>query len=277
MTPPAEHSADCNPRPLVEALKRTLRLQGITYAQLAPRLGLSEASIKRLFSQGRFSLRQVLQICAVLGVELGELARSSDARAEQPRELSMSQERALADDPRLLLLFHLLCAGWKLPELSREYGFEGSARTLLLARLDRLGLIELLAGDRVRLKVARDFSWRAQGPVRRRYGAQVLQEFMLSRFADERSLLRFEARELSEASIQVIRRKAERLALEVAELAELDAALPESRKRSLGVAVAMRPWVFSLASALKTEAANLRTRSGKEPATGKRIPARRTQ
>lgn len=77
---------------------------------------------------------------------------------------------------------------------------------------------------------------------------------MLDRFAGERSLLRFEARELSEASIQVIRRKLERLALEVAELAELDAGLPESRKRSMGVAVAMRPWVFSLMSALETVA-----------------------
>ena len=251
---PSPSPSPCNPRPLVDALKRALRREGITYAQLAPRLGLSEASIKRLFSQGRFSLQQVLQVCEVLGIELGELARGSQARAEHARELSMAQERALAEEPRLLLLFHLLCAGWSLPALAREFGISGSERTLLLARLDRLGLIELQPRDRVRLQVPRDFSWRSNGPVRRRYGAQVLQEFMLDRFAGERSLLRFEARELSEASIQVIRRKLERLALEVAELAELDAGLPESRKRSMGVAVAMRPWVFSLVGALKAVA-----------------------
>lgn len=243
--------AASNPRPLIDALKRALRRDGVTYAQLAPRLGLTEASIKRLFSQGRFSLQQVLQVCDVLGIELSELARSNHGRAEQARELSMAQERALAEEPRMLLLFHLLCAGWTVPALGREFGIVGSERTLLLARLDRLGLIELQPRDRIRLRVPRDFSWRSNGPVRRRYGAQVLQEFMLDRFAGERSLLRFEARELSEASIQVIRRKLERLALEVAELAELDASLPESRKRSMGVAVAMRPWVFSLASALK--------------------------
>jgi hypothetical protein len=137
--------------------------------------------------------------------------------------------------------------------MEREYGFRGTDRTLLLAQLDRLKLIDLLPGDRVRLRVARDFRWRSQGPVRRRYGAKVLQEFLLDRFAGERSLLRFEVRELCESSIQVIRRKLERIAHEVAELAELDASLPSERKRSVGVAVAMRPWVFSIADALKRE------------------------
>ncbi|MFN7782452.1 MAG: helix-turn-helix domain-containing protein [Lysobacterales bacterium] len=255
MTSTRAEAAPCNPRPLIDALKRALRREGITYARLAPRLGLTEASIKRLFSQGRFSLQQVLQICDVLGVELSELARGSHTRAEEARELSLAQERALAEEPRLLLLFHLLCSGWTAAALGREFGIDGSERTLLLARLDRLGLIELQPRDRVRLRVPRDFRWRSHGPVRRRYGAQVLQEFMLDRFGGERSLLRFEARELSEASIQVLRRKLERLALEVAELAELDAGLPESRKRSMGVAVAMRPWVFSLAAALKASVA----------------------
>jgi transcriptional regulator with XRE-family HTH domain len=245
---------DALARPVVEALKRGLRREGITYAALARRIGLSEASVKRLFSQRRFSLHQTLQICSVLGTDIGELSRGTRARAEAARELSVAQERALADEPRLLLLFHLLMAGWSLAEMETTYGYQGSARTVLLAQLDRLKLIELLPGDRVRLRVARDFSWRSQGPLRRRYGAQVLQEFLLDRFVGERTLLRFEVRELSESSIQVIRRKLDRLAFEVAELAELDASLPRERKRSVGVAVAMRPWVFSLADALKSTA-----------------------
>jgi len=248
-------------RPLIDNLKRALRREGITYAQLAKALRLSEASIKRLFSQGRFSLHQVLAICDVLGTTLGDVARSTDARAEGVPELAVAQERALAEDVRLLLLFHLLVAGWSAADVAREYGIAGTERTLLLARLDRLKLIELLPGDRVRLRVARDFRWRANGPVRRRYGAQVLQEFLLDRFVGERALLRFEVRELSDASIQVLRRKLERTAHDVAELAELDASLPAERKRSVGVAVAMRPWVFSLAQALQD--AMGRTRSGR--------------
>ena len=236
---------------LVDALKRRLRQEGITYAQLGERIGLSEPSVKRLFSRGRFSLQQLLACCSALDTELGALCQSRQARAAESRELSVAQEKALAADPRLLLLFHLLVQGWKLADIAREYGFRGPDRTLLLAQLDRLGLIELLPQDRLRLRVPRDFRWRTQGPVRRRYGAAVLQEFLLDRFQGERALLRFEVRELSEASLQVVRRKLEKLAQEVAELAELDAFLPVERKYSVGVAMAMRPWVFSVAAALK--------------------------
>ena len=242
---------DSEQRALIEALKRRLRQEGVTYAQLGERIGLSEPSIKRLFSQGRFSLQQLLTCCAALDIDLATLCQSRQARAAESRELSVAQEKALADDPRLLLLFHLLVQGWKLPDIARDYGFRGTDRTLLLAQLDRLALIELLPGDRIRLRVPRDFRWRGRGPVRRRYGLAVLQEFLLDRFHGERALLRFEVRELSEASLQVLRRKMEKLAQEVSELAELDALLPVERKHSVGAAMALRPWVFSVATALK--------------------------
>ena len=166
-----------NPWPLIDAMKRGLRREGITYAQLAQRLQLSEASIKRLFSRGRFTLQQVLAVCEAIGTDLAELGRSAQNRAEAIRQLSVAQERALAGDPRLLLLFHLLMAGWSLADIGREYALQGTERTLLLARLERLGQIELLPRDRVRLRIARDFFWRSNGPVRRRYGAQALREF----------------------------------------------------------------------------------------------------
>lgn len=97
----------------------------------------------------------------------------------------------------------------------------------------------------------RDFAWRSDRPVRRRYGPEVLREFLLDRFRGERALLRFEVRELSEASLHLLRCKLEKLAHEAAELAELDAALPCERRISTGIAVAIRPWVYSLATALK--------------------------
>nr|WP_282452960.1 DUF6471 domain-containing protein [Lysobacter sp. CAU 1642] len=252
---------------MVEALKRRLRQEGLTYAQLGERIGLSEPSVKRLFSRGRFSLQQLLACCSALDIELGALCQSRQARAAELRELSVSQEKALAADPRLLLCFHLLVQGWTLSDMARQYGFRGTDRTLLLARLDQLGLIELLPQDRIRLRVPRDFRWRTQGPVRRRYGAAVLQEFLLDRFQGERALLRFEVRELSEASLQVVRRKMEKLAQEVSELAELDAFLPVERKHSVGVAMALRPWVFSVATALRqaTEDSDVRATPARRP------------
>ncbi|MCY7313627.1 MAG: helix-turn-helix transcriptional regulator, partial [Pseudoxanthomonas sp.] len=51
---------------LIDALKRTLRAQGITYRDLALRLKLSEASVKRMFSQRAMTLQRLEQVCEVL-------------------------------------------------------------------------------------------------------------------------------------------------------------------------------------------------------------------
>jgi transcriptional regulator with XRE-family HTH domain len=243
-----------SPRPLIDALKRALRRQGLTYAEVAKRMRLSEASIKRLLSRGRMSLEQLLQLAAIAGTDLAELTRQAGVDRQAPRQLSLEQERALAEDSRLLMLFHLLVAGRSVAGIAREFALRGPECTQLLAKLDRLALIEWLPQDRVRLRVARDFSWRSDGPIRRRYGAQVLREFLRDRFDGDQALLRFEVRELSDASVDVIRRRLQRLASEIADMAELDAELPNERKHSVGVALALRPWVFSIAEALKLKA-----------------------
>jgi transcriptional regulator with XRE-family HTH domain len=249
----AEHTPPGNPGPVIDALKRALRRQGLTYAVVAARMRLSEASIKRMLSRGRLTLEQLLQIAEIANTDLAELTRLASRDKNAARHLSIEQEHALASDERLLLLFHLLMAGRSVKEVAREFKFPAAERTLLLTRLDRIGLIELLPADHVRMRVTQDFSWRTDGPVRRRYGPQVLREFLDDRFDGERTLLRFEVRELSEASIDVVRRKLHRLATEITELAELDADLPSERRHSVGVALALRPWVFSIAEALKAK------------------------
>lgn len=248
-----EHIPSANPAPVIDALKLVLQRQGLTYAVVAARMRLSEATIKRMFSRGRLTFEQLLQIAEIANTDLAELSRLARGDRHAARQLTVEQEHALASDARLLLLFHLLMAGRSVRQVSRELSIPGTERTLLLTRLDRIGLIELLPSDHVRLRVAPNFSWRTDGPVRRRYGAQVLREFLHDRFDGDRTLLRFEVRELSEASIDVVRRKLHRLATEITELAELDADLPAERKHSVGVALALRPWVFSIAETLKAK------------------------
>ena len=94
--------------PFVDALKQSLRARGMTYADLARRLGLSEPTVKRMFSRGTFTLARIEQILRVLDLELYEVARMSRGRAPRPVELSLEQETALARDERLLSVFWLV-------------------------------------------------------------------------------------------------------------------------------------------------------------------------
>lgn len=48
---------------IIEALKKTLKLHGKTYADVACHLKLSEASVKRLFAQNSMTLQRLEAIC----------------------------------------------------------------------------------------------------------------------------------------------------------------------------------------------------------------------
>lgn len=236
---------------ITTALKKCLKSRGMTYAQLGPELSLSEASVKRLFSQGTFTLERLEQICQILQVDFYELARMARTQAERSSELSLEQESALADDPMLLTMFFLVLNGWTLTEICRDYVISETEGIRLLAKLDRLKVIELQVKNRVKLLTQRNFAWRPDGPIRQLHQARVLAEFFASRFTQKSEKLRFEVKELSAASLAVMQRKIERLAAEFNELAEIDASLPPSEHQSVGITLAIRPWVFSIVSALR--------------------------
>jgi len=235
----------------VEALKKSVRTRGLTYAELARRIGLSEASVKRMFSRGSFTLARIEQILRALELELYDVARISRGESRGPAELALEQEAVLARDERLLSVFWLLLNDWRFEEILQQFSISRSELTLTFARLARAGLIKWGPGERARLKVPRDFQWRAGGPVKRAYGARVMAEFLKGRFDGPLEMLRFEAKELSGESAAVVRRKLERLAAEFNELAEVDASLPARRRTAAAILVALRPWEFSVVNALK--------------------------
>lgn len=237
--------------PFVAALKKTVRSHGLTYRELARKLGLSEPTVKRMFSRGAFTLARIEQILRALDLDLYDVARMSRGRTAASVELNLDQENVLARDERLLSVFWLVLNEWTFAEILEAYAITKPELTLAFARLARVRLIDWGPGERARLLVGRDFRWRAAGPVKKAYGNRVMQELLKGRFEGPAELLRFEARDLSEESAAVVRRRLERLAAEFNELAEVDASLPARKRNGFGLLVACRPWQFSAMIALK--------------------------
>jgi transcriptional regulator with XRE-family HTH domain len=236
---------------VTDALKRCLKSRGMTYATLARAVGLSEASVKRLFSSGGFTMKRIEQICRVLDIDLYELARLARSEAASVADLTLKQEQALAESPRLLLVFHLLLGDWRAKDIVAEYSVSHTECVRLMLELDRLRLIDLRPGDEVRLRTARHVNWRRDGPIRRAYQDKVLDEFFGVGFDRAGETLRFEAKELSQASREVLRRKLERLVQEFNELAEIDSGLKPEERDSVGLVIGMRPYVLSLFTRMK--------------------------
>jgi transcriptional regulator with XRE-family HTH domain len=235
---------------LLDTLKKLLKAQGLTYAEIAPRIGLSEASVKRLFSARTFTLARLEAFCRLLDIDFFDLAKLARGRADDVREMSERQEAALAHDAKLLGVLYLLLSDWTVADISAGYELTQPELTRLLVRLDRLQLIELLPHDRVRLKVPKLLRLQPGGPIHRAHGKRVVDEFIAAEFDRVGGHFRFEYRELSKASSAVMHRRLERLTAEFLEIAELDGTMPSRQRETIGLLLAMRPWALSLVTGL---------------------------
>lgn len=236
---------------LVEALKKLLKSRGTTYRHLAEAIGLSEPSIKRLFSEKTFTLQRLEQICAVLEIDFFELAKLARGATASVNEMTVAQETLLAADSQLLGVFYLLFNDWQPDEIHKRYLLAKPEVLRLILKLEKLGLIDVLPHDKVRLRVPKTLRLRRDGPIRRAHGKSVVASFIQGEFDAMGGLFRFEVRELSKASMALVQRRLERLAAEFNEMAELDSYLPPDQRETIGMALGVRPYVVSWAMGLK--------------------------
>lgn len=247
---------------LVAALKRHLKAREITYPGLARGLGLSLPTIKRMFSGRALTLQRLDAVCEFLGIDLADLTAQARTSDSLPHRLDRAQEKALAEDPQLLALLQYLLNEWTVEHILERLEIAPAECVQRLARLDRLGIIELHPGNRVRLLVARTIDWQPDGPVRERYGGDVIRELMLNPFSGEGEAIRYAFREVSAASHHLMLRRLQRLADDFEELADMDSTLPLSGRHAIGFVIALRPWQFSLMDAIPPKARGAATRPG---------------
>ena len=239
---------------IVHALKVCLRARGLTYGELAQQIGVSEPTVKRMFSRGTFTLARIEQILGALELDFQELARLAQDGSQRPAELTHDQELALAQDERVFSVFWLIQNEWSFAEILAAFAITRAELTSAYARLERLKLIRWGPRERARLLVRRDFRWRDGGPVKKTYGPRIMSEFLDARFKAPLEFLRFESRVMSPESAAVLKRKLERLVMEYNELAEVDSSVPSGRRVGVALLTACRPWEFSIVHQLKRRA-----------------------
>ncbi|HLA35515.1 MAG TPA: helix-turn-helix domain-containing protein [Rhodocyclaceae bacterium] len=227
---------------LIATVKRQLRLQGLNYRDVAAALKLSEASVKRLFSAGSFSLERLAEVAALLGYTVAELAQEAAAGAPLLHTLSELQEEELASDTKLLLVAACALNHWGYADILRTYRLTEAECLERLLRLDRLRLIDLLPGNRIRLRVARNFDWLPHGPIRRYFHERGQSDFLNSRFTQDGEALAFVHGMLGDDAVALMQNEIRRLRKRFSDLHEEATALPFEQRHGTGVLLAMREW-----------------------------------
>jgi len=173
---------------IIDTLKRQLKVRGITYRGLADRLDLSESAVKHMFSTGNFSLRRLDDVCAVLELDIGDLVNISESQEPKIEQLSEENEQEIVGDTRLLLVAYCLINYWTFDEIIQRYDISLAECLKYLRKLDRMKVIELQPGDRVRLLIANNFSWRKNGAIEKFFRSRVQSEFFSHHFQDDDSV-----------------------------------------------------------------------------------------
>ncbi len=232
---------------LVDTLKRALKAQGLSYTDVANGLNLSEASVKRLFSQSSFSLARLDKICQLMGMEISDLvAQMHSFSATLVTELSSKQEQEIAADTGLLLVTVCVLNRWTMTQLMEHYHLSEHQCIHYLAVLDRLQLIDLLPDNRVKLRVAANFKWIDNGPIQKFFQHRLASDFFNSNFTLQDEQLIVINGMLSTEAMAVFHRKLIQLAREFDTLNQNDASLSLSHRSGTTVVLAMRNWPFGL-------------------------------
>ncbi len=233
-------------RELIKTLKKALKVQGKTYADVAVELGLTEASVKRLFSKQSFSLERLDRVCHLLEMEITDLVQLMNEQQQRLQQLTIEQEKEITDDVTLTLIAVCVLNRWTFEDIVSFYNITETECVRHLAKLDRLRVIELLPKNHIRLLVAPNFSWRENGPIQAFFQKKISQEFFNTRFsADDECLIVLNGM-LSSQSNAEFQRKLKRLARDFDVLNDDDAALNLHQRQGATLVLALRGWQYGL-------------------------------
>jgi transcriptional regulator with XRE-family HTH domain len=227
---------------LVATIKRQLKAQGLTYREVGRALKLSEASVKRIFASERFTVTRLAQVSQLLGFTLAELLQESTSSLPPLETLTREQETQLISDDQLLLVAVCSLNHWSLSDITDVYQITKTDAVKRLRILDRMGIIELLPGDRIRRRAKRDFDWIPNGPIRSYFEKQGLSDFLKGPFDPEDESLDFAHGMLTASAQSELKLELRRLRSKLVTLHEQSIPAPLSEKDGIGLLLAIRQW-----------------------------------
>jgi transcriptional regulator with XRE-family HTH domain len=227
---------------LVDTLKRLLKARGITYADLAGRIGMSEASVKRMFSLKNFTLQRLDDILSASGIGFDELS-AAQAGPTLISQLTLAQEREIIGDARLLVVAVSSMNHIGFDDIVRFYDMSGAEVTKYLLRLDKIGFLELLPNNRVKLLIARTFGWIPNGPIQSYFRTEAAADYLDSRFDGEHEVMRLVNVMLSRQSGAALLERLKQVADEFALQHQHETRLPLDQRHAISFILAARPWV----------------------------------
>ena len=231
---------------LVDAIKVKLKHQNITYKVLSTKLDVSESTIKQMFASGSFTLKRLDNICEILDTDLNALLELSESVENKLTVLSAEQEQVLIEDRKLLMVAYCLINHWSIDDVLERYELNEQEAVIILAKLDKMRLIELLPNNRVRMLMANNFHWQVNGPIEKYFRAQVQTEFFDTTFDNDGELRVIKNGMLTKKGQLDLHNRLKMIDNLFDEMSLQERRLPLSDKEGITMILAIRSWQLSI-------------------------------
>ncbi len=212
---------------LFEVIRHAMKSQHLTYTDLGTRLGLSEATIKRLFQDKDCKLSRLLEICDELDISVTDVIDKARRPRQDNNTLPEAIEEILANNPPLFQFLVLILDDVPISDIKQYYNLDQADIILYARDLEKLGLTEKEMNGQIRLKNNEPIKFRHRGPLHRMIMQKNTDFFkdIMDRNANEDDILITVSRKMQKETAGLIRKELADLRNRIHTLAAQDQSL----------------------------------------------------
>jgi len=138
---------------ITSALKTALKSRGYTYRQVAVKIGVSEKTVKRLFSEKDCSLTRLTQVCDAINLSVYDLLDFAKHYSKPSVRLTDEQQKFLGAHPQHMAFLFFLTVGYTATQIQEKYVLSELSLFRYLRDLDKQGFLDLAENNRYHMKV----------------------------------------------------------------------------------------------------------------------------
>jgi len=143
-------------------------------------------------------------------------------------------------DQSFLLLTVCVLNHWSVEDIVKVYAL--SDVETYLPELQAMDVISVLPGNRIRLRIARDFVWIPDGPIQQFFRREGLSDFLNDPFGQPNASLDFVHGMFTDAALAQLQTELRRVRSRFAVLHQESIDAPLGKKRGNGLLLATREW-----------------------------------
>jgi len=227
---------------IILTLKKTLKAKGYKYVDVAKYLHISESSIKRQFTQGDISLARLEKICELLELDISDLLELVHLQNMQVEQLTFAQERKIVSDVKLMLVAVSVLNNLTFEEIHQIYNFKEPDLIKLLLQLEKINLLQLNPGNKIKTLISRTFQWQTNGPIQQYFENHIQEDYFDCQFNNSGELRIVINGMISSISNQIMHKKIKQVAQSFNDFAYKDQTIGFDKRYGTTMVLAIRPW-----------------------------------